>query len=126
MQKTSVYDLKENILIKSFGYPLDMQYPHTPCDSSCKGKWQDGQILKEGIDYRLMDSNIYYRCECNKCGWIDSSQFAAGGESIADTGDYEDARCPQCNNKNVDANSDSYKGIIAIPISKSNNNLNQK
>ncbi|MBJ2182825.1 hypothetical protein JC795_32125 [Pseudomonas veronii] len=34
--------------------------------------------------------------ECQGCGEVYPSFHCLGGEQIADTGDYEDARCPHC------------------------------
>lgn len=34
--------------------------------------------------------------ECHGCGEVYPSFHCLGGEQIADTGDYEDARCPHC------------------------------
>lgn len=38
----------------------------------------------------------WYVCECEKCGWIGSSEHVGGGGAIADTGDYDDIYCPMC------------------------------
>lgn len=37
----------------------------------------------------------YFLCHC-ECGHIFSSGRADGGDAIADTGDYDDIRCPEC------------------------------
>lgn len=42
------------------------------------------------------NSGGYYVCECENCGHVFSSEHANGGGSIADTGDYNEIRCPQC------------------------------
>lgn len=44
----------------------------------------------------LSDKNNYYFGECERCGWSGSSSVMAGGGQIADTGDYDDVRCPIC------------------------------
>lgn len=38
----------------------------------------------------------YYPCVCGNCGWKGPSSEAAGGDPIADTGDYSDVVCPIC------------------------------
>lgn len=38
----------------------------------------------------------YWPGVCTNCGWKGASCDAAGGESIADTGDYSDVVCPVC------------------------------
>lgn len=38
----------------------------------------------------------YYPVECRACGWQGMSDASAGGEPIADTGDYSDIVCPKC------------------------------
>lgn len=38
----------------------------------------------------------YYPVKCTKCDWTGSSELAAGGHQIADTGDYDDLVCPEC------------------------------
>jgi hypothetical protein len=50
----------------------------------------------------MAEMKKYYFCECKLCGWRGSSQFAVGGHSIADTGDYDDIRCPICGSSNID------------------------
>lgn len=86
-----------------------------PCHNSCK--WSDGQVVEEEVDYRLMDSNKWFLCTCD-CGWQDSSEFSGGGGQIADTGDYDDACCPRCGNKNINIDEDDIlsTGIICVPI----------
>ena len=34
--------------------------------------------------------------KCPQCGWEGLSRDAAGGGAIADTGDYDDVICPEC------------------------------
>lgn len=38
----------------------------------------------------------YYVCQCQNCGEVFSSRDCGGGSQIADTGDYDDAYCPHC------------------------------
>jgi len=38
----------------------------------------------------------YYVCECENCGHVFSSENANGGAPLADSGDYDDIRCPEC------------------------------
>jgi len=42
------------------------------------------------------DHPKFYPCECLRCGWKGMSDEAAGGEAIADSGDYNDIVCPIC------------------------------
>lgn len=48
----------------------------------------------------------YYPCICPACNWIGMSNEAAGGNQIADTGDYNDIVCPIC----IAPNGDYTKG----------------
>lgn len=45
---------------------------------------------------------LYYTAKCGVCGWYGSSALLLGGDSIGDTGDYDDVVCPICGNKNID------------------------
>lgn len=72
---------------------------------------------------RKFDTNNYYWCKCENCGWEDSSEYAAGGHSIGDTGDYSDAVCPICCSDKIEGETDTplpneYDGIhfIKIPL----------
>jgi hypothetical protein len=47
-------------------------------------------------------SNDYYMAECSVCGWYGSSKYVGGGGQIADTGGYDDIRCPVCNSYEID------------------------
>lgn len=38
----------------------------------------------------------YFMSKCEACGWIGSSEMWIGGGQIADTGDYGDCFCPNC------------------------------
>lgn len=38
----------------------------------------------------------YFVCECECCGHVFSSEHASGGAPLADSGDYDDIRCPKC------------------------------
>ncbi len=38
---------------------------------------------------------------CRKCGWEGLSRDAVGGRQIADTGDYDDVCCPQCDKHGI-------------------------
>ena len=38
----------------------------------------------------------YFPVMCPRCKWEGSSKDAAGGTSIADTGDFDDIYCPRC------------------------------
>jgi len=42
------------------------------------------------------NSGGYYVCECENCGYVFSSENANGGAPLADSGDYDDIRCPEC------------------------------
>ena len=43
-----------------------------------------------------------FEAQCNKCGWFGYNNELAGGGQIADTGDYDDARCPVCYSTDVE------------------------
>lgn len=83
-------------------------------------KWEVWQEVKEGKDFYLMDTDKWYWCKCEKCGWEGSSQLCKGGGPIADTGDYDDALCPECMSNDLDGETDNgpedYTSIVAIPI----------
>lgn len=51
----------------------------------------------DGVNF-VTDDNTggYYVCECQNCGEVFSSRDCGGGGQIADTGDYDDAYCPHC------------------------------
>ena len=51
----------------------------------------------DGVNF-VTDDNTggYYLCECQSCGEVFSSRDCGGGGQIADTGDYDDAYCPHC------------------------------
>lgn len=38
----------------------------------------------------------YWKASCPSCQWTGLSRDCAGGNQIADTGDYDDVRCPEC------------------------------
>ena len=42
-----------------------------------------------------------------KCNWRGLSRDAAGGNAIADTGDFDDVICPKCG-KNVEEDNGNY------------------
>lgn len=43
----------------------------------------------------------YYLCKCDNCDLVFSSEYAIGGESLGETGDYNDIRCPRCNSEEL-------------------------
>jgi len=72
---------------------------------------------------RKFDTNKYYWCKCENCGWEDSSEYAAGGHSIGDTGDYSEVVCPICCSDKIEGETDTvlpeeYDGVhfIKIPL----------
>ena len=67
------------------------------------------------------DSNKYYWCKCENCGWEDSSEFTEGCHAIADTGDHTDPVCPICIGNSLEADSSinpdkQYEGIVDVKI----------
>lgn len=44
---------------------------------------------------------VWWVAKCRSCRWIDMSDKLAGGEAIADTGDYADVRCPACDSLKI-------------------------
>lgn len=38
----------------------------------------------------------YFPCRCPSCGWQGMSNETAGGNQIAETGDYDEIVCPRC------------------------------
>jgi hypothetical protein len=69
---------------------------------------------------RIIDTNKWYWCKCEACGWEDSSEYAGGGHPIADTGDHTDPCCPVCGSYKLDGEPvcefEQYSGIIAVKI----------
>lgn len=49
------------------------------------------------IMYTEAEKEKYWQFEC-ECGFSGYSVIASGGGQIADTGDYDDCRCPSCLN----------------------------
>jgi phage FluMu protein Com len=43
----------------------------------------------------------YWKVKCPRCGWKGLSRDCAGGNAIADTGDYDDILCPECIKKEI-------------------------
>ena len=41
-------------------------------------------------------------CIKKGCGWNGLSRDTDGGEQIADTGDYDDMKCPKCGERSID------------------------
>ncbi|HYH14334.1 MAG TPA: hypothetical protein VD794_03885 [Flavisolibacter sp.] len=74
--------------------------------------------LVEGVDFEIMDTNKWWWALCDNCGWQGSTEHAAGGGAIADTGDYSDPLCPKCFSNKIDEYGEvpSYAGWVAIPI----------
>lgn len=42
------------------------------------------------------DDPKWWPARCPECGWEGMSNETAGGNQIADTGDYDDPVCPRC------------------------------
>jgi hypothetical protein len=80
------------------------------------------QIAGEIAEYvlRIIDTNKWYWCKCESCGWEDSSQYALGGGPIADTGDFDDPRCPVCYDNDLNGEPvcdvEEYKGVVQVKI----------
>lgn len=48
------------------------------------------------MKYTKEELKKWWTAKCPKCGWTGLSRDCAGGEAIANTGDYEDCYCPIC------------------------------
>jgi len=79
----------------------------------------------QGEEYvlRRFDTNNYYWCKCENCGWEDSSEHSAGGHSIGDTGDYGEVVCPICCSDKIEGETNTklpeeYGGthFVKIPL----------
>lgn len=46
--------------------------------------------------YTVEELKRWWPARCPECHWRGLSRDAAGGGSIADTGDYDDVVCPKC------------------------------
>jgi len=46
--------------------------------------------------YSSDDLKKWWPAICYKCGWTGLSRDCHGGNPIADSGDYDDAACPEC------------------------------
>lgn len=68
--------------------------------------------MKAFISLQDPNENNFFPCECNLCGWMGSSGDADGGKQIADTGDYDDMRCPIC------GTTDIYECDNDIPLTR--------
>lgn len=44
----------------------------------------------------MSDSVEYFGIKCHECGFVGSSEEAHGGKAMADSGDFEELRCPKC------------------------------
>lgn len=73
---------------------------------------------------RKFDTDKFYWCKCEDCGWEDSSEFCEGGHAIADSGDYSEVVCPVCCSARIEGEEtvkvpEQYDGVhfIKIPIS---------
>jgi len=60
-----------------------------------------------GISYRVEksldnDESRFWPAKCKNCGWKGSSSLLTGGESLADTGDFDDVYCPQCDSDDLE------------------------
>ena len=54
------------------------------------------------LSFKLrMRCSQYFAVMCNQCYWVGSSEHTAGGRPIADTGDYSELRCPDCNSPDL-------------------------
>lgn len=70
---------------------------------------------------RKFNSDKYYWCKCENCGWEDSSEFTEGCHQIADTGDHSDPVCPVCFSNKLEGEAvldvpENYAGIVEIKI----------
>lgn len=81
----------------------------------------DIQEAAEGYLTRKIDTNKYYWCKCENCGWEDSSEFLEGCHPIADTGDHSDPVCPVCFCNKIEGEPtievpESYSGEVEVKI----------
>jgi len=76
--------------------------------------------VEEDYILRTIDTDKWYWCKCESCGWEDSSEFTNGGSPIADTGDHTDPCCPVCSSTKLDGDSScdvpQYSGVIKVKI----------
>lgn len=61
------------------------------------------------------DDPQYYPCRCPVCNWVGMSNETAGGQQIADTGDYADPVCPKCIAPNGDHEQGRWIPVEEIP-----------
>ncbi|PHJ51081.1 hypothetical protein VF06_37805 [Nostoc linckia z4] len=77
---------------------------HYKIDGQIEALYHAMHNLQFGHKYfeKLPDNERHwFDAECEKCGWFGSSEYLMGGGAIADTGDYDDCRCPVCNSLSV-------------------------
>lgn len=79
--------------------------------------YEDGAEVEEG-EFELMDTAKFWYAVCEHCGWRGSSEKLSGGGQIADTGDYGDCYCPQCESVDIADDGENFIGTIAIPKQK--------
>jgi hypothetical protein len=69
---------------------------------------------------REFNSDKYYWCKCEGCGWEDSSEFTEGCHPIGDSGDYTDPVCPVCGCNKLEGepifDTPQYEGVIKIKL----------
>lgn len=75
----------------------------------------------EAFLIREFDTNQWYWCKCENCGWEDSSEFAEGGHAIGQSGDFSDPMCPICGSLKIDGDNvvqvpESYTGVHKVKI----------
>lgn len=97
------------------GYQLAALLEEYKAQQPTTGKSEAGFLVRE------FNSDKYYWCKCENCGWEDSSQYCEGGGAMADTGDFCDPMCPICFSNKIEGKSaldvpDSYDGIYKIKI----------
>ena len=69
---------------------------HLPLDIKLRIIKSYRDMFIEWPQYTGIELISYYKVYCPKCGWKGLSRDTAGGNAIADTGDYSDIVCPEC------------------------------
>ncbi len=53
------------------------------------------------MQYTKEELKKYWPAHCLECGWKGLSRDCAGGDAMADTGDFSEVICPECIKKEL-------------------------
>lgn len=85
--------------------------------SNQNGSGEQGVALPRLVRPLRWDHPTYYPVRCHQCGWEGMSDETAGGNQIADTGDYDECVCPKCIAPDGDYEKGEWHPVADIPES---------